>query len=130
MAFTPANKGADTRNVSPSVSISVTPTPAKHTTSPSLSKGPVYRSTKRGPQGQTIWVQGVPLQPVATATKMEQLAKDHARDAWRRQFQHPANHVERSPAEHRAAVAALNSVDVKKAGKDVFSLALNLRGGV
>lgn len=48
MASNPTNENDGVASAVIPVSISVTPKPAKHTTSPSLSKGPVYRSANGG----------------------------------------------------------------------------------
>jgi hypothetical protein len=84
-------------------------------------QAPSYRSSKRGSQGQVIWVQGKPLLPVTTPEKMARLARDHARDEWRRRWQIPADGGERAPAEHRAATQALD--DIESNEKSVAKLA-------
>jgi hypothetical protein len=43
---------------------------------------------------------------------MARLGREHAADSWRRQWQFPPSHRERTPVEHRQALAALDGLDL------------------
>lgn len=103
----------------------------KDTAATNKSQAPRYRCAKRGSNGQVLWVQGKPLDPVASPEQMKAFGEAHRRDEWRRQWQFPQDGIQRTPAEHRAALAALDAINAapKSQQAALLSLSLDLLGG-